>query len=158
MRGLAVTGIDRHHGPDPAVDQTGLLLLPAPSIVGELHAVADREHLGPAGNLDGVILQKRAALPVNLAGKPVEHVHLVVGVGEDEPLPVRVGRDVAGILPLQGLGGLLRRLRPLDRTLPLKNVQRLTKFTVMHQIEGELLVRILHPLHRVQLGRPMNRR
>ena len=71
---LGQSGIDRHHCPDPAIDQTGLLLLPGPSVVAELHAVADREHLGPAGDRDGVILQKRAALPVNLAGKPVEHV------------------------------------------------------------------------------------
>jgi hypothetical protein len=103
-----------------------------------------------------MIFGQRAALPVNLTRKPIERIHLLIRIGEDEPLRVGLSRYVAGVAPLQGFRGLIRRLRPVDRALVLEDVQRRAKFPVMHQIESALLVGVLHTLHRVKLGRLVN--
>jgi hypothetical protein len=152
-----VTGVDRQHGPDHAIDQTRLFLLAAPSIVGELHAVAGGERRGAARGVKHMIFGEHAALPVNLAGKPIERIHLLICIGEDEPLLAGLGRDVAGIAPLQGFGGLAGGVRPVDRALLVKDVERLAEFPLVHQIESALLVEVPHALHRVKLGRLVDR-
>jgi hypothetical protein len=58
---------------------------------------------------------------------------------------------------LQGFGGLAGGVRPVDRALLVEDVERLAEFPLVHQIESALLVGVPHALHRVKLGRLVDR-